>query len=860
MRIEIEIEDGDLMKEKEKAKDDTKLSKQSQNHTFHLSIPHSYPSATIIYLVATELDNLSLVSMSSASSEYGGRLDLQFFVRMISGGKTLVLQANMGDTVEHLQNKIQNITGIPATQQYLIYRGKQLESAWTMKECGVENDSSLQLVGRMRNTYNLTAWGLITDMVNAIPQVCRNDSPPIDCNIVKLTLDKFMAPAVDGTNSNNKSDYYKIFMDAYAPQALVMMYRSAEEKTRKCADECIRCIMSLGGNGRSESACCAMMLLEFCRLLKTSVPEDDVLFLDCVTALGKKLNKVNLAYRPFQNSEQITPFIAVQDVFPFLEYIGHRLQTKDGPCFQDVSRFSAFLKPILRVITSELDAAAASRKPLEKGKVCLLGNEINGVYCLFFDLLRWIGKCLRKMGEACLENKRKKEVIVHPTCWSQYLAILKELRSIAILYPGFEDRFWNMMRKNKVVVSTLVVLYATHVEDHAWLLKHKDILKFKSRRHLVMFMFPERANEGIHEMLIDRSQLLTESFEYIYNAQPSSLQDGLFIGFKNERATGPGVLREWFYLVFQALFDPRNALFVACPMDRRRVYPNPASKVHPVYIEYFRFAGRVIALALMHKIQIGYFIDRVFFLQLAGRSVSLEDIKDADPYLYNSCKQIMEMDPEFVDSDALCLTFVAETEELGSREVVELCSGGKDIVVNSKNRKEYVHLVVQQRFVTSIAEQVSSFAQGFTDILRNDNLAATFFESLKLKDIDWMLHGSGSEEISIEDWKEHTEYVGYKKSDIQIVWFWKVVEELNVEQKKTLLFFWTSIRYLPVEGFCGLASKLFIHKSLDPQDRLPSSHTCFYQLCIPRYPTKAIMETRIRVITQEHVGCSFGTR
>ncbi|GAB4830760.1 hypothetical protein Ancab_004793 [Ancistrocladus abbreviatus] len=46
--------------------------------------------------------------------------------------------------------------------------------------------------------------------------------------------------------------------------------------------------------------------------------------------------------------------------------------------------------------------------------------------------------------------------------------------------------------------------------------------------------------------------------------------------FKNEEATGPGVLREWFLLVCQAIFDPQNALFVACPHDRRGFYPNPA--------------------------------------------------------------------------------------------------------------------------------------------------------------------------------------------------------------------------------------------------------------------------------------------
>ncbi|KAH9622641.1 hypothetical protein KSS87_003252 [Heliosperma pusillum] len=261
----------------------------------------------------------------------------------------------------------------------------------------------------------------------------------------------------------------------------------------------------------------------------------------------------------------------------------------------------------------------------------------------------------------------------------------------------------------------------------------------------------------------------------------------------------------------------------------------------------------------MHKIQIGGVFDRVFLLQLAGRHVSVEDIKDADPCIYNSCKQILEMDPKFVDSDGLGLTFVTEVEELGSMKVVELCSGGKGIVVNSKNRKEYVRLLVHQRFVTSIKKQVSSFAKGFADILRDDNCGTTFFESLELEDLDSMLHGSGSQEISVEDWKAHTEYDGYQKSDPQIIWFWKIVRQLNAEQKRTLLFFWTSIKYLPVEGFRGLSSKLFIYKSMEPQDRLPSSHTCFHQLCIPHYSTKAMMKDRLRVITQEHVGCSFGT-
>ena len=48
-----------------------------------------------------------------------------------------------------------------------------------------------------------------------------------------------------------------------------------------------------------------------------------------------------------------------------------------------------------------------------------------------------------------------------------------------------------------------------------------------------------------------------------------------------------------------------------------------------------------------------------------------------------------------------------------------------------------------------------------------------FFQSLELEDLDWMLHGSETA-ICVDDWKAHTEYNGYKETDPQIFWFWKV--------------------------------------------------------------------------------------
>ena len=199
----------------------------------------------------------------------------------------------------------------------------------------------------------------------------------------------------------------------------------------------------------------------------------------------------------------------------------------------------------------------------------------------------------------------------------------------------------------------------------------------------------------------------------------------------------------------------------------------------PLHLEYFKFAGRVITLALMYNVQVGIAFDRVFLLQLAGSNVSLEDIRDADPILYSSCKRILEMDPEEVDEDSLALTFIVETDKLGCRNIVELYPDGKNIAVNSSNRDKYVSRLVQYHFVDSVKDQVAQFAQGIDDIISSGRLRKSFFQFLELEDFDKLLYGS-EKALSVEDWKSHTDYNGYEETDPQISWFWEVCESVKL--------------------------------------------------------------------------------
>ncbi|KAJ6741481.1 HECT DOMAIN UBIQUITIN-PROTEIN LIGASE [Salix viminalis] len=822
---------------------------------------------------STSFSSSSAMGTTTPSPLRRSKSRLQFFMRMISDGTHLVINANSSDSVKSLHERIHVITGIPVIEQRLIYLGKQLQYENKLSDYSIENDSILHLVGRMRSTRHPRTCQLINDMVSYICRLCKSILPcgvnPYTSKHIKELMTEFFSLTPKDVNED-ASGHLNVFLSNSAPAALVALYVSSIKGNKDCAEGAIRhflnsCRISLPKNLHLQ---CVPIVMEFCNLLR-KVGSDDPLYIVCRSCLGSLLENSGGTCGWSYHGEEEGKGVVMQEIFPFVSELGSKL-LKDlmesvvesmGPLEADVKDFSAFLIPLYSVIFEQRGFRSPISMPLNKRAFnCpLYVKEIEQLHVIFIDLLNIMEKCLGIMQDSSSFKMNGEGELSH-TGWSQYLFILKELNNIAKLYKGAEEKFWMVLRLRKASLCVLIVRYAKRTDDHQWLLQHKDVTDFESRRHLAMMMFPEVKEdyEELHEMLIDRSQLLAESFEYIVHAESEALHGGLFMEFKNEEATGPGVLREWFFLVTQAIFNPENALFVACPSDRRRFYPNPASKVDPMHLDYFTFSGRVIALALMHKVQVGIVFDRVFFLQLAGRHISLEDIRDADPCLYSGCKQILQMDPEFIDSDALGLTFVREVEELGSIKVVELCPGGKGIVVNSKNREKYVNLLIQHRFVTSISDPVSRFAHGFADILSKSGEHKLFFRSLELEDLDWMLYGSESA-ICVEDWKAHTEYSSYKETDPQISWFWKIVGGMSADQRKVLLFFWTSVKYVPVEGFRGLASRLYIYKSTEPHDHLPSSHTCFYRLCFPPYPSMAIMQDRLRVITQEHVGCSFGT-
>ncbi|KAI3957235.1 hypothetical protein MKW98_012110 [Papaver atlanticum] len=553
------------------------------------------------------------------------------------------------------------------------------------------------------------------NLVSSIPSLCSScECDPGDNSETSLKRANDIVSLVNDYlnviptyNVYDSEDHINRFISSGAPEALVsLVLNSPTQCSKQAGEDSIKLFLypNIRSLPKSIRKHCVRIVWEFCELLYSADKHGNQhpLYYSCRKTLVSLLKLI--CFRNTSKYVYVTqPSDTIEEFYTFVKELAKSLclglRTSRKSSFtvvstslrlsieNDVRLLAFFSRYMIRAIEDHVRLKGQSL-PLNadddfRNQPCYL-LEIDFFRIVYEGLSTELILCLGEISDGVWFGKP----LYYTPGWPSYLSVLRELMKFSKIYLNYEEDLFSEVRHYQRNVDLLVRM-SKKSDDLRWLLEHKNSISSNSRDYLIMKMFPEVKFdfEKQHKMLIDRSEILTESFKHLSLATSTSLRRGLSVEFRNEEAVGYGVLREWFLIICQELFDPKGSLFLACPSDRRRFFPNPAPMGNR-HRKYFAFAGRVIALALMHKVQVGISFDRVFFLQLVGGVISLEDIRDADPAIYKSCKSILEMDADSVDSDALGLTFAREFEEFGSRRVVELCPGGDSIIVNSKNREE----------------------------------------------------------------------------------------------------------------------------------------------------------------------------
>ena len=556
-------------------------------------------------------DGLFSTKMTKRSSSVGkdnlssGSSFLQFFVRY--SGQTIVMRAFPEDNVEVVHYRIWRLTGIPITEQRFILNGRQLLGNNTLAQCGVQKDSCLQLTGRLRSTERPGSWMVVGDIISVVSSIMSegkfSNSSQRDDPKSCVLIDFFVRIFLEMTPRNDlelAKDHMNVFVSSGVPAGLVMIYVSGGVGAcgRLPAENAIRLFLSvMSGNLHGDiHVVCFPVVLEFSKLLFLGVGEKDKLYIACRKVLSCFLQSNDLSESPYFDCRQ--PQVYILDVLPFVRELSVTLSGNlskwilEEFCADNLSlvqepleELSNFLCPLQH----EWDKIGSFPIPPSAGSSQLLdGDWFGSFHAIFVELLGVVDSCLMEITNL---SKNSKEETLDEIKWSVLtvlLTLLTRLNDLSKIFEGAEEILHTVLLKHRVPLNILF-RRAKYVHNLWWVLKYRDISDFESRKHLVLLMFPDdkdNYDEG-QEMLIDRPSVLSESFQYIISADPLSLKGRLFMEFKNEEATGPGVVREWFCLLRREIFNQNNVLFLTCLNDRKRFFPNPGKSFFllcPIYL------------------------------------------------------------------------------------------------------------------------------------------------------------------------------------------------------------------------------------------------------------------------------------
>ncbi|KAH7103559.1 ubiquitin-protein ligase [Auriculariales sp. MPI-PUGE-AT-0066] len=353
---------------------------------------------------------------------------------------------------------------------------------------------------------------------------------------------------------------------------------------------------------------------------------------------------------------------------------------------------------------------------------------------------------------------------------------------------------------------------------------------------------------------VRRSHIFEDAYSEIMRYTPADLKKRLVITFDREDGLDyGGVSREFFFLLSHELFNPSYCLFEYSSHDNYTLQISPASGINPEHLEWFRFVGRCVGMGIFHQRFLDAFFVVSMYKMMLGAAPQLADLESVDEELFRGLSWMLHNDI----TDVLDETFSVSEDRFGALVTVDLVPNGSNIVVDERNKSQYVTKVVEYRIRTRVKAQFESFMLGLHELVPASLLA--IFDPRELE----LLIG-GISDIDVADWAQYTDYRGYTASDEVVKWFWECVGGWSSERKSRLLQFVTGTSRVPVNGFKDLQGadgprRFTIEKVGEGNggggvEMLPKSHTCFNRIDLPAYKDYASLEQKLILAVEETVG------
>lgn len=343
---------------------------------------------------------------------------------------------------------------------------------------------------------------------------------------------------------------------------------------------------------------------------------------------------------------------------------------------------------------------------------------------------------------------------------------------------------------------------------------------------------------------VSRDRLVEDALTQLAMQSPSDLKKPLKVKFKDEEAEDAGgVRKEFFLLLLREILDPKYGMFKEYEETRSIWFSQDSLEDAAMY----QFIGQLCGLAIYNFTIIDIPFPLALYKKLLKEPVGLVDVKGLSPTVANSLQSLLDYEDADI-SDVFGLNFEVTHEAFGEMKSIPLKPHGENILVTQENKQEYVTLYVDYLFNTSVAAPYEAFSSGFMKVCGGRVL--TLFHSHELMSVV-----IGNENYDWDALEESAQYKnGYRSSDKVIRWFWEVLHELPLSEKKKFLLYLTGSDRIPIQGMKDI--KIIIQPTNDDK-YLPVAHTCFNLLDLPRYKTKERLKYKLLQAIQQTQGFSL---
>lgn len=313
------------------------------------------------------------------------------------------------------------------------------------------------------------------------------------------------------------------------------------------------------------------------------------------------------------------------------------------------------------------------------------------------------------------------------------------------------------------------------------------------------------------------------------------LQKQLKVRFIGEEGIDSGGIKKEFFLLLSHEIENDTKTF--------EILNNRLWFKKGVNLKVLNVIGKILAISLYNDVVLNISFPSVLFKKLLGFSLDINDLKEIEPEMFyslkNLCKSTVE---EFAFLDQY---FNVEMKVNNNYQNYDLIANGSKIKVNVNNVEQFVNLYSLFILESFIEEEFESFKHGFYSII--DYEAIKSFKYLELENIIM-----GTDDYDFESLKINTTYNGYKIDDEIINWFWDLFFEMNLIKKKKLIQFITGNDRMPIGGSKTL--NLIIMKNGCDTERLPSSQTCFNTFLLPEYSSKEKLRDKLQIAIEMTAG------